>query len=73
MPHLDLDETERETLAAALSAGQSAIVFATDPARWPEFAAFAEEHSRQPWDEADRQHMRAGALLLFRLAQALVS
>lgn len=69
MPYLN--EAGRKTITAASLPGQSAIVFVTDPARWPEFAAFAVEHSQHPWDEADRRHMRADATLLYRLAESL--
>ena len=62
---------QQEKMAAAASAGFSAIMYVTDPQRWPGFAAFAEQQAGQTWNEADRLSMRADGALLWALCGAL--
>jgi hypothetical protein len=62
---------QRRTVATACISGMSAIVFVTDPSRWPAFAAFAEQHTPESWTERDRRRMRAEARVLREFAGLL--
>lgn len=60
---------QRKNLATAAWAGVSALVFVTDPARWPGFAAFAEQQMGVEWTDADRLRMKREAQVLLALAE----
>jgi hypothetical protein len=58
-----------EAMAAALSSGQSAIHYVTQPALWPAFAAFCRRAlPGSTWTETDRQMMLQDAMILRRTA-----
>jgi hypothetical protein len=66
--------TQQEKMSAAAYSGMSAIVYVTDPARWPGFAAMAEQAMPGgSWTEADRKSMRDDAKLLADFAEALMA
>lgn len=63
-------EQQRKALSAAAWAGMSAILYVTDPGRWPGFAAFAGQWlPGSTWDEGDRLRMREEAKILRALAE----
>ena len=62
---------QRRAVATACVSGMSAILFATDPSRWPAFAAFAEQHMGEAWTEQDRDNMRIDARVLNAFADQL--
>jgi hypothetical protein len=63
-------------LSAAYSSAFAAMIYVTDPARWPGFAAFAEQHmppGEYPgeWTEADRLAMRDDARIISAIANEI--
>ena len=67
---MEWTKERRASLAAAIWSGYSSIMFVTEPAHWPAFAAAAEQ--RTPgltWGEEDRVNMRRDAEILHVLAE----
>jgi hypothetical protein len=63
-------------LSAAYSSAYVALMYVTDPARWADFAAFAEQHAaiqgeRGEWTETDRRAMRQDARIIDAIAEAI--
>lgn len=62
----------RREVATAAHAAMCAILYATDPQRWPGFAAWAEQHiPGDTWGEEDRLALAGHAAVLARLAKHL--
>lgn len=60
-------------LSAAYSSAYVALMYVTDPAHWPGFAAFAEQRAAAEgcpgeWTEADRVAMRGDAKIISAIA-----
>lgn len=69
-------ESLKDALSAVYSSAYCALIYVTDPARWPGFAAFAEQHAGHSgvtgeWTENDRAAMRDDARILAAIAGAL--
>jgi hypothetical protein len=66
----DFTAEQKANLSAAIWSGFSALMFVTEPAHWPAFAAEAEQKTPGlTWGEPDRLNMRHDAKILLVLAE----
>ena len=66
-----MTEQEQLALGSAAWAAYAAMIHTTEPARWPAFAAWAEQHiPGTTWTEQDRLKTRSDAEIFHRMAEA---